>query len=91
MISNSRLLYAALTGIFLLVMLGMRQVVHAAVAAGPLPWLALMGGIFWLGIYLENRGRAADGRPPYSLAEARELILPLCAGAAVLAVSFWFS
>ena len=33
---------------------------------GFLPWLALMTGIFWLGIKIENNDRVIAGRQPYS-------------------------
>ena len=88
---STRLRLAIMLGLFVLAMLGLRQVAHAAVAAGPIPWLIAMGGIFAIGIALENHKRAADGRPSYSLAEARELVLPLGALAAVLALAYWLS
>ena len=80
--------YAVMTGIFLLAMLGVRQIVTAVVDLGFWPWVALMGLILWGGIWLENRQRAIDERPAYSFAEARELLIPLGALAAVLAVAF---
>jgi hypothetical protein len=89
--TDSRFRYAAMIGIFLLAMLGVRQVAHLAVAGGPLPWLALMGGIFALGIFLENRRRTTEDRPRYSAAEARELALPLSALAVVLALAYCLS
>jgi hypothetical protein len=91
MLTNRRLRLAAMTGLFLLAMLGLRQVAHASVAAGPFAWLALMGAIFAVGITLENRRRVAEGRPFYSAAEARELAVPLGALGAVLALAYCFS
>jgi hypothetical protein len=39
---------------------------------------------------MENHDRAAVGRPPYSLAEAKsELTLPLAGLAVILALAFW--
>ena len=84
MLTDARMRYAALTGVFILCMLGFRQIAGFVVAAGFLPWLALMGLIFWGAVALENRQRRLDGRPPYSLTEARELALPLGALAVVL-------
>lgn len=88
MLTDTRMRYAALTAVFLIVMLGFRQIAHAVVEAGFIPWLALMGGIFAFGIWIENRSRRADGRAPYSLAEAREIVLPLACLAGVLTVAY---
>jgi hypothetical protein len=70
--------------LFLAIMFGMYQLAHAAVAVGFIPWLALMVGIFWVGIKIENHDRAVEGRAPYSWydagRDARE-VLPV--------VKFW--
>lgn len=89
--TDTRLRYAAMFGLFVLAMLALRQLAHAAVIIGPLAWLALMGAIFWVGVSLENRKRAAEGSPPYSAAEARELVIPLGALAAVIGLAYCFS
>jgi hypothetical protein len=64
-------------GIFLALMAGYREVVHAVVDAGPIAWLLLMGGIFWIGLAIENAGRRAERRPLYSWHEAREIVIPV--------------
>jgi hypothetical protein len=76
-----------LAGIFLAVMAGVRLGVHAAVDAGPIPWLLMMGGIFAAALAIENAGRRAEQRPLYSWSEARELIMPLGCLAAILVVA----
>jgi hypothetical protein len=73
-----------LAGIFLAVMAGARVVVHAAVDAGPVAWLIMMGSIFAAALAIENAGRKAEQPPPYSWDEARELIMPLGCLAAIL-------
>jgi len=78
----------AALGLFILGMLGLRYVAHLAVAGGIIPWLGLMGLIFWAGVALENRQRAEDGRPAYSLSEARELLGPLAGFVAILVVAW---
>jgi hypothetical protein len=47
-----------------------RPFVHFVVDLGFIPWLLMMGGIFWIGVKIENRDRAIDGSPPYSAYEA---------------------
>lgn len=89
MILTPRLQLVAMLAIFCLAMLGLRDIARLAVTGGPIAWLALMGAIFAAGLWLENRRRMADGRPSYSLAEARELVLPLAVLAGVLAFAFW--
>jgi hypothetical protein len=73
-----------LAAVFLAVMAGMRVVVHAAVAAGPVPWIIMMGLIFAAALAIENAGRRAEKRPPYSWREAKELLVPLGCLAAIL-------
>lgn len=85
----TRLTLAALTSAFLLTMLGIHSLAHAAVAEGPIAWLAVIGALMWLGVAIENRERVTDGRAPYSLTEAAELIRPGLALAAVLAAAWW--
>lgn len=75
--------------IFFAAMFGVREVAHIAVDAGPFAWLALMGAIFGVGIWMENRDRVAAGRPSYSWSDARKDMLgPLSLLAAVLAVAY---
>lgn len=70
-------------------MLGVREIAHAVVDAGAVTWLAVMAGIFWAGITIENRDRAVDGRPPYSWADARQdLAGPIGVLGAVLLVAW---
>lgn len=88
MLTPTRLRLVVLLAIFVGVMLALRQAAHAAVAAGPLAWAVLMALIFAAGLLLENRRRFAEGRPPYSLAEARELAIPAVALAGILAIAF---
>lgn len=62
---------------------------HIVVDLGFIPWLLAMAGIFWVGIAIENRDRAAEGRLPFSLADARrDLLGPLPGLAAVLLVAW---
>jgi hypothetical protein len=56
--------------LFFAMMFGVRQLAHAAVAAGFIPWFLLMVGIFWVGIKIENHDRALEGRLPYSWYDA---------------------
>jgi hypothetical protein len=62
---------------------GMSVLVHAVVDLGALAWIAFMAGVLWLAIKIENRDRSRDGKPPYSLAESKELIPPLLTLAAL--------
>lgn len=65
-----------------------RPFIHFVVDLGFIPWLAMMAGIFWWGISIENRDRARDGRPSYSWGEARELVMPLGILGAIIAATF---
>jgi hypothetical protein len=58
-----------LAALFFAVMTGWRIVVHPAVAAGPIPWLIMMGLILAAAIAIENARRAED-RLPYKAASA---------------------
>jgi hypothetical protein len=75
--------------LFFVAMLGVREFAHVVVDAGALAWLAAMTGIFLVGLRIENRDRAAAGRPPYSWADARsDLAGPLSVLGAVLLVAW---
>jgi len=90
MLTSPRAYMVALLVIFGLAMLGVRQIAHAAVAVGPLAVIAVLAAIFGGGLYLENRRREAEGRARYSLGEARELLIPACVLAGVLALAYLF-
>lgn len=81
---------------FFAVMAGFK-VVFTAIAdlgfvLGAVPYLAVIGAIFWFGVAWENRERRADGRAPYSWHEAgkdaRSLIVPAGGWAAVVALAY---
>lgn len=74
--------------IFFALMYGVRKAAPAIVDLGVLPWFIALGAIFWLGIKIENRIRHARGDEPYSISESRELIIPLGAFCAIMAVAY---
>lgn len=74
--------------IFALIMCGLRYFATAVVDMGLVAWLGTLAAIMWVGVVIENREREIAGTPPYSFAEARELIIPLCVGAGLFALIF---
>jgi hypothetical protein len=53
--------------VFIAIMaLVVKPFVHAVVDLGFIPWLFMMGGLFWIAIKIENRDRMAAERPSYS-------------------------
>lgn len=75
--------------IFIAVMSAIKPVVRAVAEMGFIAWLAMIGGILFVAILMENRKRATEGRVPYSWAESHELIMPLIGLGMVLIVSYW--
>ena len=82
----TRLLAAA---IFIAVMLTVREAAHAVVAVGFIAWAMAFTAILSTGVAIENHDRRRDGLPAYSLAESRELVLPLCVLACIITISYW--
>jgi hypothetical protein len=76
--------------IFFSLMFTWKRTVHEVVDLGFIPWLFLMAGVFWIAIKIENSDRKASGRPSYSWNEARELVAPLSALAAIIAVAYCY-
>lgn len=77
--------------LFIIVMFGVREVAHVVVDAGVVAWLAAIGAIFAVGIAIENRDRRITGRAPYSLAESRELLIPISILMPILALAYWLA
>jgi hypothetical protein len=83
--------------LFFAFMFGAKYVVHAVVDMGVIPWLIMMGAIFWAAIAFENRDRRLDGAPPYSWGAAREdlvairkeMLMPMSILAAITAAAYF--
>lgn len=75
--------------IFVAAMIWLREVAHVIISMGFLTWLAVITAIFAIGILIENKERKAAGRAPYSLAESRELLLPLSCLAIIMTAAYW--
>ena len=56
--------------VFFAAMAVVAKLAHIVVDLGFVPWLLAMAFIFWVGIAIENRDRAAEGRPRYSAYDA---------------------
>jgi hypothetical protein len=76
--------------IFFALMFLWKTAVHATVDLGFIPWLFLIGGVFWVAIGIENRDRRRDGKPLYSWREAGELFAPLSV-AAIIVLAYSYS
>lgn len=72
-------------------MLGLKQFAQFTVnEAGILGGVALLGAIFWLAIFYENRDRKADGMPRFGWSDFRkDMLLPICGIAAIIMVGYW--